>query len=277
MAYDYQIGIIRAKESYLLSKTDWDRFLSTPSLRDVWAELVRLDLGYEEVGELELTKSIAKVYSKNISNLYAEICTYFLDENLKKAFLYEIDIYNLKLLYKQKKFDKNFSEYFIDGGYGDLKDLGVLEEFEKQAMTPYDFDVFLDSKLFAFRLFTTKNEFLTNIWKLKIDFYNLKLYVNKSENFIDGGNIENWKISPEELVGKFEIAKFALADNSLAWEKEEEKAILKYCEDAVMFFETVEPIIAYFFKRYIEIKNVNRLLYGRAFKLPNSKIEEQIS
>ncbi|MCP4481960.1 MAG: V-type ATPase subunit [bacterium] len=291
MKYDYQIGIIRAKEDDLLSFQDWSRLLAIPSLRDVWAELVRLDIGFTEVGELELSNSISKFYSKNIKNLYSELCAYFFDDTLKKAFLYEVDIYNLKLIYKQKIFNKNFSESFIPSGFYVLSDLveekwinfkdefflELREEIVKQSLTPFDFDILADSKLFEFRLLSDNNKFLQSIWKTKIDFYNLKIFFAKNKAFLRGGNIDNWMLSHEELIERFPLAKFALANDSLNWEKEEEYAILRLSQDTVVFFETLEPLVAYFFKRYIEIKNINRLLYGRAFKLPSSKIEDQLS
>src|SRR5574344_39960 len=122
--YDYQIGIIRAKESELLKKTDYDRILGFLTLRDVWVEFTRLNLGYKDINSNEMLENISKVYSENLKNLYLETVSFFKDEdiNLKKSFLYEFDFYNLKLFYKQKIFGNNdFGNKFLDIGFIGLK------------------------------------------------------------------------------------------------------------------------------------------------------------
>ncbi|MDR0675743.1 MAG: V-type ATPase subunit [Elusimicrobiota bacterium] len=326
--YSYKLGIIYAKESNLLKKTDYDRILSLISVRDVWTELVRLNLGYKEVSSFEVIENISQIFSQNIKNLYLEIVEYFKDEDakLKKSFLYEFDFYNLKLFYKQKIFknfennDKkiSFEKNFIDLGYiglsklsdyekngtlifeiFDEKDIDFFQIFdilkdEKNNISPLKFDIMLDKILFDYRIKVAKNiknEFLENFWKKQIDFYNIKIFFsdykdeNKETLFIDNGfiSIENFKnvissnFSDEDLSVFFEkydykdICREALKNkndngNNYNFEILEEDLLLNFCKESSWNNIALEPIISYFYKKYCEIKNLNRILFNRAFK-----------
>ena len=323
MGYDYQIGIIRAKESNLLKKSDWDRIFEFLSLRNTWNELVRIDLGYKEIGNSsEIVNNIGKFYSSILINHYLEITGYFNEESLKKSFLYEFDLFNIKLIYKQKVFPNiNFANEnsFINAGYLKTQDIldylkdGILinnltDNFfddilkilkdDKIILSPIEFDILLDDSLFAFRVNAAKKlkiDFVVNFWKIQIDFYNLKLLIDKNFRFIKNGfiSIENWheikdnsieaKISFFEKYGYKNIAeKVFLSEesakmNTASWEVAEENYILEFCEKAVAYSLSCEPIFGYFYRRYAEIKNINRLLYGRAFKVSTAMLEQQIS
>jgi vacuolar-type H+-ATPase subunit C/Vma6 len=321
MGYDYQIGIIRAKESNLLKKSDWDRILDLISLRDTWNELVRIDLGYNEItNPSEIINNISKFYSTILTNHYQEIAGYFIDEDLKKSFLFEFDLFNLKLIYKQKFFNTiNFENNFINSGYFKPQDFvnylkdgiainNLTDDFfsdifkllkdETTTLSPLNFDILLDEYLFNFRLQTAKKEksdFLSDFWKIQIDFYNLNLLITEktqNSNFIKNGfiSIESWneikdksiddKINFLNTFGYKDIAQKAfLAENINTSDLEisEENYILEFCEKATAFSMSPEPIISYFYRRYCEIKNINRILYSRAFKLTNSNLAQQIS
>ena len=324
MGYDYQIGIVRAKESNLLKKSDWDRIIGFISLRDTWAELVRINLGYKEVHDSEIVNNISKAYSNILTNHYKEITEYFIEVELKKSFLYEFDLFNLKLLYKQKVFpDLNFESNLMNAGCFQSQDLldylqdgksinnfenaetdsffadilKILKD-EKTELSPLEFDVLLDNYLFDFKIEVAKklkSDFLLDFWKIQIDFYNLKFLkqgVNEDFNFVKNGfiEVENWqKIMEESVDGKIKLlAKYGyknvtekafLAEdtNTADWELAEENYILEFCEKAVAFSATCEPIIAYFYRRYCEIKNLNRILCNRAFRMNNATMEQQIS
>ncbi len=296
--YDYQIGVIRAKEDRLLKRLDWDRIVGIISLRDLWAELVRVDVGYKDIVDSDLTENISLYYSKNTLDLYREIADYFLELDLKKSFLYEFDFYNLKLFYKQKFFGINFDENFSNSGFFDIAELkdylqnsnkyiSFDEDFfyqivqilrdEKNTILPAEFDILLDEYLFGFRIKTAKqlkNEFLENFWKIQVDFYNLKTLISKNFKFFENGNIDieilkkMTNLSLEEIfviLGKYgygEIVKnaFLLETNASRWEIEEENFLLNFCQNAVFYSESVEPIISYFYRRLCEIKNINRIL-----------------
>lgn len=315
--YDYQIGIIRAKESELLKKTDYDRILGFLTLRDVWVELTRLNLGYKDINPSEMLENISKVYSENLKSLYLETTSFFKDEDidLKKSFLYEFDFYNLKLFYKQKVFENNdFGKKFLDIGFIGLKkiedyikndvfifeildekninfsDIFDIVKNEKTTISPLDFDFMLDRILFDFRIKIAKienNEFLADFWKKQIDFYNLKIFLKDFENkdnlYIKNGfiNLDNWinlkNLQEEEIINFMEdygykdlIKKAFLVIkedfDSLEWEIEEEIILLELCERACFYSASIEPIIAYFYKKSCEIKNLNRILFNRAFK-----------
>jgi vacuolar-type H+-ATPase subunit C/Vma6 len=315
--YDYQIGIIRAKESELLKKTDYDRILGFLTLRDVWVELTRLNLGYKDINSNEMLENISKVYSENLKNLYLETVSFFKDEdiNLKKSFLYEFDFYNLKLFYKQKIFGNNdFGNKFLDIGFIGLKkiedyiknenfifeildekniilsDIFDIVKNDKTTLAPLDFDFMLDRMLFDFRIKIAtieNNDFLADFWKKSIDFYNLKIFLKDFENndtlYIKNGfiNIDNWinlkNLHEEEVINFMEdygykdlIKKAFLVIkedfDSLDWEIEEESILLDLCERSCFYSASIEPIISYFYRKSCEIKNLNRILFNRAFK-----------
>ncbi len=315
--YDYQIGIIRAKESELLKKTDYDRILGFLTLRDVWVELTRLNLGYKDINSNEMLENISKVYSENLKNLYLETVSFFKDEdiNLKKSFLYEFDFYNLKLFYKQKIFGNNdFGNKFLDIGFIGLKkiedyiknenfifeildekniilsDIFDIVKNDKTTLAPLDFDFMLDRMLFDFRIKIAtieNNDFLADFWKKNIDFYNLKIFLKDFENkdtlYIKNGfiNIDNWinlkNLHEEEVINFMEdygykdlIKKAFLVIkedfDSLDWEIEEESILLDLCERSCFYSASIEPIISYFYRKSCEIKNLNRILFNRAFK-----------
>jgi vacuolar-type H+-ATPase subunit C/Vma6 len=315
--YDYQIGIIRAKESELLKKTDYDRILGFLTLRDVWVELTRLNLGYKDINSNEMLENISKVYSENLKNLYLETVSFFKDEdiNLKKSFLYEFDFYNLKLFYKQKIFGNNdFGNKFLDIGFIGLKkiedyiknenfifeildekniilsDIFDIVKNDKTTLAPLDFDFMLDRMLFDFRIKIAtieNNDFLADFWKKSIDFYNLKIFLKDFENndtlYIKNGfiNIDNWinlkNLHEEEVINFMEdygyknLTKKAFLVvkedfDSLEWEIEEESILLNLCERACFYSASIEPIISYFYRKSCEIKNLNRILFNRAFK-----------
>jgi len=207
---------------------------------------------------------------------------------------------------------------FIDSGYFKLQDVldylkdgtiinnvtdGFIEEIlkilkdDKTELSPLEFDVLLDEYLFNYRINAAKrikSDFVLDFWRTQIDFYNLRLLIDKNFNFIKNGfiSITGWnEIKNNSLEDKINfLANYGyknVADkaflsedgdgNTISWEIAEEHYILEFCEKAVVFSLSCEPIFGYFYRRYCEIKNLNRILYARAFRINSATLSQQIS
>ncbi|MFC1566403.1 V-type ATPase subunit [bacterium] len=202
-----------------------------------------------------------------------------------------------KLLYSFKNNDwATYPDFF------DKISINFKEESNK--LSEQSFDLLLDNKLFELRLdAANKNNspFLINFWKLMIDFINCRQFFNllktnqKNPNyFIHGGNIEtnDWALLDEHSLQTF-IQKttfweyLSVSDEmrqafendlyTIKWQYQEEHYLLKYFDDAVAYAGSFEPIFSYWYRRLTELKNVNRLLYGKTYNLSNNIIRSQLS
>ncbi len=302
--YIEEIGIIRAKESTLLTFTDYERLVNMISYKDLYAELIRLNLGYQELPYSKIKSNISSNFSKNIIFVYKEIISLIKNEEIKKALLYEADFFNLKLIFKSKFYnDKRFLDGLIDLGFigksniinfiekdilpfineknFDLSYIFVIIKNFNHDLSPFDFDIFLDRILMKFRLNLTKNnDFLKDLCKKSIDFLNINLFLNNSSTYLDFGYISkeefsNMKIyNYEEKLNIFKkydyekIANILFNDKKidfLNFELEKEKILLNISKQSIFFNFSIEPIICYLIKKLSEIKTIHRILSIKAF------------
>lgn len=307
MGYEKIVGIVRAKEEILFKRMDWERLISITSARNLWNELGRLGRGYKDIGHDHVIEHVSDAFNKNIINLYDEISNYFEDdENLRISLFLEFDVYNLKLLFKEKKFSLDLKNKRIESGYYGINDLTDYPcEFEKvleilkadvTEISSKEFDLMLDDVLYQYRIDVSKeNNFVLNFWKLKIDLINFKMNIlaadteKKNIEYIKNGNIDysDWKNITDEVklenimrshgyTAIYESAKNKNIDAS-KWEVLEEEFIFNYLDDAVMYCMSLEPIVAYFFKKLCEYKNINRLLYAKIFNMSDEYIHNNLS
>lgn len=314
--YIEEIGIIRAKEANLLTFPEYERLVNMVSFRDLYTELVRLNIGYEEIPYNKIPYNISSIFSKNIVSLYREIIPLIKEEKIKKAFLYEFDFFNLKLIFKYKFYNnKKFLDNLINLGFigkenivlffekdilipeeknlcFDFNDIFNIIKNNNHKITPFEFDIFLDKILMNFRLNVANTDFSKDLCKKNIDFINIKLFLNNSSSYLDYGYISsgifsNLKLySYEEKINIFKeysyekIANIIFTEyqkiDFLDLELEKERILLEISQKSIFFNFSIEPIICYIIKKLCEIKVLNRLLNIKTFLGNNLEKELKI-
>ena len=227
--------MLRARETYMLSKEKIDRMLDARDFDDAAKQLI--DCGYADMSGMD-AGGIEGVLQKQRSDLYYELSSYANTRDLIDLFRMKYDYHNVKVLVKAAGLSAgaNAASMLSDSGRiaadvladafttGDRSDLpplvaGVMESASgilSRTGNPQLSDIEIDKAYFEEMLalsISLDNEFIIGYVKLLIDSANLRILVRsvrtkRDVNFLSMALIPGGAVSISQLEASFE-------DNSL--------------------------------------------------------------
>lgn len=228
--YAFATGKIRYLETKLLNLTDIERMIGAPSAEKAFKALYDTDYAdnLSDVPVQEFEKAIREDL-KQTKDLLIEIIP---DKDFLKLLLLEYDFFNLKVIFKEKLFQKDLSHLLHNLGFFTTDDLKKIvfenkreeksreiEEVINQANSifneksePYKIEFFFDKKYFLLLESLAKklkNKFIINFVKLKINLINLRIFLRLKKigltvDFLKEVLIEGGEITIEDFVNLYD-------------------------------------------------------------------------
>lgn len=219
--YLYATGRIRSLENKLLDANDIERMIDAKDAQTAYK--VFNDLSYaDELSDIESSEDYVQALDHDLMQVKKVLAQVTPDEQLLKLLFSIYDFHNIKLFFKAKYLQKDFTKHESQLGninVANLKDaimkevktsipediLGIIRDankvFEKEK-NGFIIDSYLDSKYFEFIKDVVKkinNKFVNNLAKVWIDIGNVKIFlrakklgleIDKINKYItEGGNI----------------------------------------------------------------------------------------
>ena len=220
--------MLRARETYMLSKERIDRMLDSRDYDDAAKQLV--DCGYADMSGMDAT-GIEGVLQKRRSDVYYELSSYAKTRGLIDLFRMKYDYHNVKVLVKAAGVGSDATSMLSDSGRIPANDLADayttgerrdLPPLVAESMTsassilsrtgnPQLSDIEIDKAYFAELLelsVSLDDDFITGYVKLLIDSANLRILVRsvrtrRDVNFLNMALIPGGSISIDRLEASF--------------------------------------------------------------------------
>lgn len=225
--YAFATGKIRFLETKLLSQTDIEKMIDAPSIELSFDALYNTDYA-DNLSDVPV-QEFEKAISEDLEQLKESLVKLIPDKDFLKLLLLEYDFFNLKVIFKEKLFQKNLDHLLINLGFFEKKVLKnlvfdnkkidgekELNEIIEQANSmfndrsdPYKIEFFFDRKYFS--LFKhlarrLKNKFIINFVNFRINLINLRLFLRLKKlgmimpDFLKEALIEEGEIAVEEFI-----------------------------------------------------------------------------
>ncbi|MCX7778858.1 MAG: V-type ATPase subunit [Patescibacteria group bacterium] len=224
--YTFATGKIRYLETKLLDRVDLERMLGAPDLATAFK--VFYDTDYAEHLFEKKPEEFEQVISDDLLENKKLLWQIVPDKDLIKFLLLEYDFHNLKVIFKEKLFNKDLDYLLLPFGFFEptiLKKIILQEEkikideeiqtfitqanqFFHQQPLPYQIEFFFDREYFSLlkkiakRL---KNQFLIDFVNLKIDLTNLRIFLRlknlgKEIEFLKEALISSGRIKTDDFI-----------------------------------------------------------------------------
>ena len=228
-------SMLRARETYMLSKEKIDRMLDARDFEDAAKQLV--DCGYSDMSGMDAV-GIEGVLQKHRSDLYYELSSYVNTRELIDLFRMKYDYHNVKVLVKAAGIGARASAMLSDSGRiaadeleeafttGERSDLppsvagamGSAASILSRTGNPQLSDIEVDKAYFGELLSLAtnlKNDFIIDYVKLLIDSANLRILVRsvrtrRDANFLGLALIPGGTVGVGQLEDCFENASLAV-------------------------------------------------------------------
>lgn len=253
--YGFAIGRVRAKETLLLKHSDYDRFIAInniPELQNQIKTIWQID-----ISEQENFEKLLEISAQENFNFFNHYC---LDPLLSS--LVTTPLKNYKLIYRSLKTLNNefLNEYFITAS--DLENIRNFIRIKNLALREKQ-DITIQKKHFTDIYLANGSIQLKTLLDLFVEDWNTIIQWSSKTKFqqcIEQGI--NYLISQKSFVRLERLI-----------EEEKQKVLMK-SQFATFGYE---PLVAYYFFKENEIKNIRKIFYGITDNNPPEQIKESIA